>query len=269
MILLDLSFDPPAMSRRAISPSPVESIRLEGKFELILPSNWKPNNRQTVWMHFHGPNWHTRDEHARAGHSEPIIHASAGEGSTVYANLFKDPAVWDRLILQVGDELRRRSGRKYLKVAGVHLSSFSAGYGAIREVVKLPSAFKMIQSVVLADSFYGSLETMEPRVPYGQHIEVWEPLAREAMAGKKIFIASVSSVPTPSYASSSECLNALVQKVGGVWADAKSPNDPDYPLLRSYQKGGFFALHYGGTDAAAHTTHIRHLAELWAMARVR
>lgn len=187
MILLDLPFDPPAMSRRAISPTPVESIRLEGKFELILPSNWKPNNRQTVWMHFHGPNWHTRDEHARAGHTEPIIHASAGEGSTVYANLFKDPAVWDRLIVQIGEELRRRSGRRYLKVTGVHLSSFSAGYGAIRELVKLPSAFKMIQSVVLADSFYGSLETMEPRVPYGPHIEVWEPLAREAMGGQEDF----------------------------------------------------------------------------------
>jgi hypothetical protein len=40
-------------------------------------------------------------------------------------------------------------------------------------------------------------------------------------------------------------------------------NDPDFPLLARADVRGLHIWSYGGTDAQAHMTHARHLADVW------
>jgi hypothetical protein len=39
--------------------------------------------------------------------------------------------------------------------------------------------------------------------------------------------------------------------------------DPEFPLLERADSGNFHLWGYGGQDAQAHITHVRHLADVW------
>jgi hypothetical protein len=154
----------------------------------------------------------------------------------------------------------------------VDVSSFSAGYGAVRELVKSPEYCKIIRRIVLLDSMYAGLEPEEKgstnRRPLAAQIDVWVPFARAALRGEKTFVLTHSQVPTTTYASSSECAEALLQRVGGearaVAANSiPAANDPNFPILARTDRGGFHVWSYGGVDAQAHLTHARHMADVW------
>src|SRR6185503_19284126 len=99
-------------------------------------------------------------------------------------------------------------------IKDLEVSSFSAGYGAVREIIKQPEYFARIRTIVLADSMYAGLETNSVRKPLAEQIDVWVPFARAAIEGKKTFVFTYSAVPTSTYASSSECARALLATLG-------------------------------------------------------
>jgi hypothetical protein len=121
---------------------------------------------------------------------------------------------------------------------------------------------------------YAALETNAVRQPLREHIEVWAPFARAAMKREKTFVITYSMVPTTTYASSSECARALLVALG-VTEKAVSPNssaaasDKHFPLLRRADIGNLHVWGYGGTNAQAHMTHPRHIADLWNAIAVR
>lgn len=49
----------------------------------------------------------------------------------------------------------------------------------------------------------------------------------------------------------------------GVSPMSSATNDPEFPLRYRADAGHFHVWGYGGADAAAHTTHPRHLADVW------
>jgi hypothetical protein len=154
-------------------------------------------------------------------------------------------------------------------LTSLDITSFSAGYGAVRELVQQPEAFKLIRRVILADSMYGSLTpNMPSRTPLADHVHVWKPLAEAAIRGEKTFCVTFSEVPTPTYASSSEMAVALVTALGGKLDPVElgaleATKDPDFPLRQRFDKGHFHVWGYGGQDGQAHMTHARHLADTW------
>ena len=88
------------------------------------------------------------------------------------------------------------------------------------------------------------------------------------MRGEKTFVFTHSQVPTRAYASSFECAAALAARLG-VEVKAVATNslpatrDSNYPLLHRADAGRFHIWSYGGKDAPAHLTHVRHMADVW------
>jgi hypothetical protein len=104
--------------------------------------------------------------------------------------------------------------------------------------------------------------------PDEEHIRPWLPFAEAAIEGKKIFVFTYSQVPTSGYASSSECARALCLKLGVplrklVYNAKQVAAAGDYPLVERADQGHFHAWGYWGTDADAHASHPRHLADVW------
>jgi hypothetical protein len=154
----------------------------------------------------------------------------------------------------------------------VDVSSFSAGYGALRELVKSPDYFKVIRRIVLLDSMYAAYDDAPAkqgrRKPVAEQIEVWAPFARAAVGGQKTFVMTHSAVPTGNYASSSECATALLEllKVSRELVrpeTSPATSDPEFPLQSRGDAGNFHVWGYGGEDAQAHMTHARHMADVW------
>jgi hypothetical protein len=182
--------------------------------------------------------------------------AYLGEGSTVYRRPFEDRERFGRLMAAVEAELKAR-------IAAVDISSYSAGYGAVRELVKSERYLRLMRRVVLCDSMYGSFEAGTTR-PAMEHIEPWVPLARAAMRGEKTLVLTYSQVPTASYASTAQCAHALASVVGvKIERVATAAQQADYPLRERGDVGGFHVWGYEGSDAMAHMTHARRLADVW------
>lgn len=271
---------PPVMNKRAIARSTNElrgvEVTLDDRgtnFTLFLPHGWTNavSTNATLYVHFHGAPWFVIQEHERRGTKEPIAVFALGEGSSTYRAPFEDTNRFTRVLLAVEGELQKR-GATNARIVAVDVSSFSAGYGAVRELVKQPASFASIRRIVLLDSMYGGLEPQQKgntnRVPLAEHIEVWIPFAKAAMRGEKMFVLTHSQVPTSSYASSAESAGALRKRLG-LKSENVSANsipaamDTDFPLQSRTDANGMHIWAYGGTDAQAHMTHARHLADVW------
>jgi hypothetical protein len=260
--------EPPPMPQRQIAqekePPKGRKILLadgDARFTLFVPDSWKASE-QNLTVHFHTAEWFVIQEHLRRGATHPLATFYLGEGSTVYRRPFEEPKRFGRMLDLIEHELS-------IVPHQIEISSFSAGYGAVREIIKQPNYFDRIRTVILADSMYAGLETNAlPRRPLREQIEVWVPLARAAMECKKTFVVTYSAVPTANYASSSECAQALLAALG-LRNTAVLPNstpaasDKDFPLLLRADAGNLHIWGYGGTNAQAHMTHPRHIADIW------
>jgi hypothetical protein len=272
---------PPPLSQRTIAPSTNElrgtQIKLGDRgtnFTLFLPEQWasRISTNTTLCVHFHTVPWFPIQEHVRRGAQEPLAVFALGEGSTTYRVPFEDTNRFARVLAITEAELQKRSGVTNARIIAVDISSFSAGYGAVRELLKSPEYFKTIRRIVLLDSMYGGLEPRRAgetnRSPLAANIDVWVPFARAAMRGEKTFVITHSQIPTANYASSFECAAALLARLGlkpqVVTRDSMpAASDPNFPLLARADTNGLHVWSYAGTDAQAHMTHARHLADVW------
>ena len=226
-----------------------------------------------LWIHFHGPAWLTFQEHERAKTNAPVLNISVGEGSSVYGKFANEfPKIQNLLDIASGEidrwlEENNVKNQSKFSIKFARLTSFSAGYGAARAYLKSEENTEKIQSIILCDSLYASLDPTSPvRAALPEHMKPFLNYIKQAENTKKSFLLSVSSVKTPTYASSEECASALVKAIGCTW-NSPLPSDPasidtKFPLIRYAVFGNNAILHYGGDGADAHTTHYRNLASL-------
>lgn len=269
--------EPPPMPRRAIAepgePTPGERIELgemPGQWVLFVPSAYQPAGARAIGLtiHFHTAAWFGIAEHLRRGLAEPLVVVNLGQGSAVYRAPFVAPARFPALLEQVLGELRRRGAADDAAIARVSISSFSAGYGAVRELVAQPEGMRLIDRVVLCDSLYAGFEPNAGRRPASENMAPWVPFCRAAARGEKTFCFTFSEVPTETYANTAECAAWLAEAVGTALAPVPrgalpATLDPEFALLRRADVGRFHLWGYAGDDAPAHLTHVRHLGDLW------
>ncbi len=258
---------PPGMAGRVIAKPATqpagERVEIEKGYTLFVPNEWSDSRRSScaLTIHFHTEPWFAIEEHLRRGLREPLLVVMLGQGSSVYRVPFEDRAWLGRLVGRVEKQLQTR-------VKMVDVSSFSAGYGAVREIVKWPEYRQLIRRIVLCDSMYGSFAAGSTARPAAEHIEPWVAFAKMAARGEKTFVLTHSQVPTANYASSAQCAAALIEAVGGAKVIVPrgaiaATLDPEFPLLTRTDVGHFHVWGYDGADAQAHLTHVRHLAEVW------
>lgn len=269
------------MPKRAIAPSPVPPAGIQvdlqdqdAKLVLLVPKAWKVQGATSVVLavHFHTTPWFVVQEHLRREVAGPLLIVTLGEGSATYAKPYLDTNRFARQLELAAAQLRKLGADASFQFSGVDISSFSAGYGAVRELLKSPEYFKIIRRIVLLDSLYAGWEdaAADPsaRKPQADQIEVWMPFVRAAVRGEKTFVLTHSAVPTLKYASTADCAAAILSRLGlerkpVTPESVPAAKDPDFPLRSRADSGNFHIWGYDGADAQAHMTHARHLADVW------
>ena len=180
--------------------------------------------------------------------------------SSAYSNPFADTALFGQLL----DEARGRLMR--LPTFGrqtawnrVGVSSFSAGYGAVRRILATPIYFEAIDALLAADSLYAT--TASDGTPLDSQMVNYKAYASAAAAGDKRFIFTHSEVPTFTYESTAETGDELLQHLG---LPATATQEEGLGPLRYYRKasqGGFELWGAEGADAEGHLNHLRYLGE--------
>ena len=272
--------EPPALTWKEVTantnlPGSVQHLENKPvKYTLFVPNTWSApaNGDVTLTIHFHGAHWFIIQEHLARGLRGPLVNFDLGLASEAYRRAFENEQHFAAFLKDVEKELTKRAGRD-VHVSNVEISSFSAGYAAVRELLKVPAYFEIISRITLLDSLYARFSSGGERGrkatdPAFEHIEPWLPFAQAAIKGQKTFLITCSQVPTPSYASSEQTTEALLRAVG-VPVLPVEPNsgpaasEPDCPLLRRSDFGRFHVWGYGGKDQRAHLVHARHLGDFW------
>ncbi|MCX7717381.1 MAG: hypothetical protein N2111_03125 [Candidatus Sumerlaeaceae bacterium] len=275
--------EPPAVVLRDIARAPRiargETIDLDTSRTLFLPEGWldtltTPGAGIRLTLHYHGAQWYAIEEHARRGARNPMLAQYLGEGSRVYQAPYLEQARLRDELASVSAELRRRGAPPGAAVTELEIQSFSAGYGAVREILKSPDYVSMIRAVVLADSLYASLttDTEGRRVPDPGQMAPFISFARQAANGERLMVVAHSSIPTANYCSTVETADAIVQALDLVREEVRPGSIPaadaalEFRLVSRAEAGRLHIWGYAGATPQAHMAVARTIADFWRAA---
>lgn len=210
-------------------------------------------------VHFHGHE-PIRKEFVKTGNGIVLVGIDLGIGSGAYSNGFASPYVFDKLIESVEAEMTRRAGKK-AHVRHLALSSWSAGYGAIEQILQQPAG-KKVEALILLDSLHtGYLEGAPGKLKTDQ-IQPFVAFAARAAKKQTFMYMSHSSIIPPGYASTDEVADYVVSTLKGKPKKSSRKDVLGLDLFERFDKGDFHMRGYTGNDKPDHCAHIGLMADV-------
>ena len=213
-------------------------------------------------VHFHGAPWIVEQHIANHRPKAALVTVQLGTGSRVYGKPFVDERMFTELI----GEAERSAGVKR-GWSTITLTAFSAGYGAVRSILRHKANFERVNGVLLLDGIHAGYESDRTPVSTGNSVllkdlDAYIDLAREAAAGRKYFVITHSQIHPGSYASTTECTNQLLRGLGLRREMYVRRGPMGMQQLTRMKKGKFRVFGYAGETAADHVDHI-HAMPYW------
>jgi hypothetical protein len=267
-----------ALAQQAQSPSPmVEHTRTHRRLaqqtaagkreklelgELFLPAGWKTGKRAEVLFFFHGGTW--LPEVAAERNRMAVVSVQGGAGSGAYARLFEDPRRFARLL----EEAERRSGVKFGRVL---LGGWSAGCGAVRQILLTPASYARVDGALLIDGIHtgyseGKPGPLESKIDTA-NLQIWLRLARDAMAGKKRMVVTHSEIFPGTFASTTETADYLASQLGLQVHAVLRWGAMGLQQLSEARQGKFLLVGYAGNSAPDHVDQLHALPTLLTLVR--
>lgn len=219
---------------------------------LIAPDSVSASGSYDLLLHFHGAE-PARKELVPLKLGMVVYALDAGPSSRFYERHFTDPSAFPSLLEAINRAVAQASGVKDAHPGHITVSSWSAGSGATRQIVREHG--QQIGGLVLLDSLYGGYNGAKHELEPGQ-LPAIVGYARRALEGGPPLWLSYSEVPTEGYASSGQTATFLLSEVGekmNVLGDLGDPRG----LKEQLSKGHLTVRGYGGSDKAAHCEHLR------------
>jgi LysM repeat protein len=207
-----------------------------------------------VMFHFHGHE-PVRKEWVQVMDGAVLVGLTLGIGSGPYESVFRDSQVFPKLIRSVEAAMAKKTGNEKARVRKVGLSAWSAGYGAVGEILRTSYGKQHVDSVILLDGLHCGYtgKTLNEI-----QLQPFVDFANQAVQGNKFMFVSHSSIIPPGYASTTETANFLIQKQRGR-PRAVRPRGSDpmgLDLIARYDRGNFHVRGYQGNDKMDHCAHI-------------
>ncbi len=241
--------------------APYRRLRM-GRIAIPQKGGHTPDFGYDVLVHFHGQTA-LRMTLAQIARGVSFVGIDLGNGSGAYSDRFQSPEQWSLLRQSIEGALRAHSGNPQAHIRHVGLMAWSAGYGAVNEILRYHA--DQIDAVILLDGLHASWDRTVPRrrgtepVVAGAVAPTFE-YARQAARGKGLFVFTHSEVDPVTYPSTARTAQALL---GFVGIDSRSVADEALPFQRTAAAdiGGLHVWSYQGNDKAAHCTHLAHVQE--------
>lgn len=222
------------------------AVRDDGTFNLL--------------VHFHGAE-PVRKELAPERMDLVVAAVDAGAGSSKYEHALAHDGSFEALLASIEREVAIASGRPDAHVGHLAVSSWSAGYGAVAQILARPH--DKVEAVLLLDSLYASYQPGRRALEHGQ-VAPFVRAARSASEGGPLFFLTTTEIDTNGYASSSETAAFLLRELGARPTPVSSTSSPteELSLLRSYDRGALFVRGYAGKGSGDHCAQLRLLPGL-------
>ncbi len=230
----------------------------------IMVPNQPPSRASfDLLIHFHGGEA-AAQLLAPANLGLAIIAVDAGVGSRRYTEaLAKEPAFLNDAIDAVREILGGQAALRHLII-----TSWSAGYGAVRQLLKYDDPSRL-DAVVLLDGLHaGYRQSRDPpdSGARGRQVELetvgLEPFvdfARRAQEGKAMMMITHSAIRPPGYASTTETASYLLSQLGGQRRYAGLRKMFGVTQQTLYRRGKLEIRGFTGTTPEAHCAQLRML----------
>jgi hypothetical protein len=236
---------------------------------LFVGPHVNPKTPVPLLIHFHGAPWLV--EHHVSSHLPKValITVQLGAGSGVYRHPFEDPKLFENLLREAADELHLSRGW-----SSITLSGFSAGYGAVREILRQPDNFARVNSVLLLDGMHTSYvpegkPLADGGVVDGAGLDSFIAFAKDAIAGKKTFVVTHSEIFPGTYASTTECAEYLLSQLN-LQRRARLREGPvGMQQLSALDVRGFHLRGYAGNSAPDHVDFLHAMPAWFGLLRIR
>jgi hypothetical protein len=213
-------------------------------------------------VHFHGAPWIVEQHIANHLPKAALVTVQLGTGSSVYGKPFVDERMFTELIRDA--ELSAGAKRGWSTIT---LTAFSAGYSAVRSILRHKAHFERVNGVLLLDGIHAGYEPEQTTLSAGgsvllKDLDAYLELAREAAGGRKYFVITHSQIHPGSYASTTECTNQLLRDLGLRREMYVRRGPMGMQRLTRVKRGKFRVFGYAGETAADHVDHV-HAMPYW------
>ena len=228
----------------------------EQSAEVFLPKGFRPlsGDSLTLLLHLHGAP-RAAEVSVREASSDAVLCAlHLGKLSSPYREYFSDTTALARILESVRAALREADGLATPRIRRLVVTSFSAGYAGVRELLKRPESYRMIDAVVLADGLHADTDS----ATMAMQMRDFCRYALDACAGRKAMLITHSCIPTSGYESTTSTANYLLRGIG-VERRAVSLTDEIGHRTSECDSGLFRLRGYDGETGADHMKHLHAL----------
>jgi hypothetical protein len=223
---------------------------------LFVPEKVARKEKVPLFLHFHGPTWLA--EIAAERHGVAVLAFQLGSGSGVYGKAFAEPDAFAGL-------LKDAEAKAGVTFGPVGLTAWSAGYGAVRAILRSPAGYERVCFVLLLDALHagyaeGKPGPLESKLAVDD-LDVFVKFARDALAGKKRMLVTHSEVFPGTFASTTETADYLLRELKLKRKAVLEWGPLGMQQLSDVRGGKFRLMGYAGNSAPDHVDHLHALPD--------
>jgi hypothetical protein len=187
-----------------------------------------------------------------------VLTIQLGSGSGTYASALSDP---DRFATILADA-ERRLGVHFRPVT---VAGWSAGCGAIRELLKQSASMTRVDRIVAIDGIHtdyvgGTPGPLESQLEASK-LQGWLRFAREAVAGHRRLLITHTEIFPGTYASTTETADWLIRELGLRRHAVLEWGPMGTQRVSDTRAGGLRIQGYAGNSAPDHVDQLQALAQ--------
>ncbi len=210
-------------------------------------------------IHFHGGNA-VRKMITDTKRGIFVVGIDLGAGSGAYGRPFSDPNLFISLLDEIEHSVAEYTDKPSAHIRRLGLTGWSAGYGAIRAILR-QRAGKDVDAVVLLDGLHSNYDEKNPSGLKVDQLSPFVSFAERAANGSKYMFVSHSSIIPPGYASTTETAHYLTDQLGVRVQNSSAKDSPYLSRYEQAKSGGFLMRGYLGEGKDDHCAQIALIAE--------
>jgi hypothetical protein len=223
------------------------------------------SQRRDVILQFHAAHTTMIPRFLAANLDAVLVIINLGIGSGPYSRALAIRSQVDDLLARVEDTIAKQCGLTEAPISRLALSSWSAGYGAVEQFLRLRP--ERVDAVLLADGLHVGFTDRQQRTVDKKQLDVFAAFAEKAAQGQKLMAITHSAIEPQEYAGSAETALVLSQAAHAPTWPVAVEKHGNWQLTAA-RRGQFYVEGFAGNDKAAHAWHLYSIGDT-SLARLR
>jgi hypothetical protein len=205
-------------------------------------------------IHFHGGDA-VRKRIADTARGVFVVGIDLGAGSGAYGRPFSQPETFLNLLAAIEKGVAEYTHNDQAHIRHLGLTGWSAGYGAIRAILRQKASSK-VDAVVLLDGLHANYDEDGPAGLRAEQLKPFVRFARRAAKGDGFMFVSHSKIIPPGYASTTETTHYLAHKLDAAIHKSQAKDSPDLARYEQAKIGNFLMQGYQGDGKDDHCAQL-------------